>query len=263
MAERTITPDLARTCWNDAAEPWDHFVEHKDVYRHELHGKYLLEACGDVADENVVELGCGQGWFCRRLAERGANVTGIDWSDGAIGYANQHEANNPLGITYHVMDARSADEQLSQASFDLVTGCHSLMDVPEPDRALKAAAKLMKRDGRLVFSICHPGSDTPYREWDRDENGNKIGRPLKINHYFDRLEKVMHWNMQRLIRPFDTVQYRWTIEQWSEMIAAPGLLITRIREPRPTPEQVKHHPDLEDAARLPYSLIFECIHDPR
>jgi hypothetical protein len=47
------------------------------------------------------------------------------------------------------------------------------MDMPDPGRALAAAAKLLRPNGRLVFSICHPCTDTPYRQWDRDAGGSE------------------------------------------------------------------------------------------
>ena len=38
------------------------------------------------------------------------------------------------------------------------------------------------------------------------------------------------------------------------MIAEAGFLVRRIHEPRPTQEQVKRIPDLDDCYRLPYFL---------
>jgi len=248
----------ARACWQRAAEAWDRFVEGGlDFYRYELHGPALLAACGRVADLDVLELGCGQGWFCRQLADAGARVTGIDWAAEAIARARAYEQRQPRGVSYHVMDAMGADEHFAAGSFDLVTGCHSLMDMPDPAEALAAAVWMLRPGGRVVFSICHPGTDTPYREWDRDADGNKVGRPLKIDRYYDRRPRTLHWTMERLSMPFDTVQFSWTLEQWSAMIHDAGLVIERLHEPRPSAAAVERRPELEDAWRLPYTLIFE------
>src|SRR4051812_20157646 len=98
--------DEARRCWEVAADDWDHFVESGlDFYRTELHGPALLDACAPVAAQDTLDLGCGQGWFSRQLAGRGARVVGVDWSAPLIAHARRHEAAAPRGLTYHVLDA--------------------------------------------------------------------------------------------------------------------------------------------------------------
>jgi len=45
----------------------------------------------------------------------------------------------------------------------------------------------------------------------------------------------------------------------SEMVAEGGFMIRRKVEPRPTEEQVRQNPDLDDCHRVPYFLIFELV----
>jgi len=56
---------------------------------------------------------------------------------------------------------------------------------------------------------------------------------------------------------FTTVQYRYTLEQWSRTIEAAGFCITALREPRPSAEVMARRPGLAAAARLPFFLVFE------
>ena len=89
-----------------AAAAWDEFVESgDDFYRTEVHGPGLLEACGNVEGVRVLDLGCGQGWFSRRLAENGAEVAGVDISERQIENALRHETSRPLGIEYRLLPA--------------------------------------------------------------------------------------------------------------------------------------------------------------
>src|SRR5688572_6587994 len=123
--------ERARTWWDESADAWDDFVESGlDYYRTELHGPALLELCVDVRSLDVLDLGCGQGWFARQLARRGARVIGVDWSERLIEHARRHEAREPLGIAYCVGDAARAERTFAAASFDLITGCMSIMDMP-------------------------------------------------------------------------------------------------------------------------------------
>lgn len=52
----------------------------------------------------VIDFGCGPGWYTTGLARTGAQVTGIDFSPGSIRHARQVAAQAGLGITYRVLD---------------------------------------------------------------------------------------------------------------------------------------------------------------
>ena len=246
----------AQQSWDEAADAWDHFVESGlDPLRSELHGPALLDACGDVQGRDVLDLGCGQGWFSRQLARRGARVTGLDWSARLIAHGRRREQEAPLGIRYEVGDAALLGARFADARFALVTGCMSLMDMPAPQEVLRAAASVLAPDGRVVFTVSHPVTETPRRSWKRDAEGAKVA--LELDGYFETAPRVMHWTMPRLPRPFATVQYRHTLERWIEMIGAAGLRLRGLREPRPTPDMLARCPKLEGAARMPYFLLFD------
>ena len=251
-----VDDERARALWDESADAWDEFIEAgHDYYRILFHGPALLEACGDVRSRDVLDLGCGQGWFSRQLARAGARVIGIDWSAALIAHAWRHEKTTPLGIKYEVRDAMRLDGVLAPPTFDLVTGCMSLMDMPRPGDALRAVRPLLRDGGRIVASVSSPFSDTPYRQWERDANGRKTA--LKVDRYFDATPSVLEWNLKRFPTPFRTVAYRYTLEQWSRMIEEAGLAIMRLREPRPTADALAQQPALEGATRLPYVLVFE------
>jgi len=253
--------DDARKAWNEGADAWDDFVESgKDYYRHSVHGPALLEVCESVRGLDILDTGCGQGYFTRQLAINGARVTGIDISEEQLAYARDHERKHPLGIEYSMMSASDVSQRWQAESFDLVTGCMSLHDMSDPPGAISASRKVLKESGRLVFSVPHPCTDTPYREWETEEKGKQ--RDLKINHYFDSGQAVCHWSMSRLGYHWDTPYWRCTITEWSEIIAEAGFLIQRLYEPRPTKDALARNPNLEDASRLPMFLIFELVLGP-
>jgi len=68
-------------------------------------------------DAKVVDFGCGPGLYTTRLAKRGANVTGIDFSKRSIEYAKEAAAREQLNISYvnqNYLEFETADR------FDLV-----------------------------------------------------------------------------------------------------------------------------------------------
>jgi SAM-dependent methyltransferase len=247
------------TAWDKGAAAWDTFVESgADYYRTEIHGPALVAACEPIAGLRVLDLGCGQGWFSRQLARRGALVTGIDLSAGQIANARRHEATEPLGITYQQLNAEQIAAHWPPESFDLITACVVLHDLPDAAAVLSGARQLLVPGGRFAFSIMHPMTDLPY-DWAPGESGGHGA--LKIERYFDIGPRVVHWNMARLTASWESPAWHRTLSEWSDLIAEAGLRIRRLSEPRPTQEQVARFPQFEPATRLPFFLIFDLARD--
>jgi SAM-dependent methyltransferase len=253
-----FTDDDVRRAWNRGAEFWLDFVRTgADYYRLAVHGPALLEACGDVGGLRVLDLGCGEGYFSRLLAEAGARVTGIDISEAMLAAARTEEARLGLGIEYRVLPAAESAREWPSETFDLVTGCMSVQDMSDPLEALIAARAVLRSGGRMVFSTSHPGTDTPFREWERDGWGKK--GPLKVDRYFDSGPAGVTWDMPRLKGHWKSPYWRRTLGEWTEMTERAGFLLRRLREPRPTSDQVRENPNLEDCYRVPYFIIFDLV----
>lgn len=257
-SEEAFSSEDARAAWNEGADAWESFVESgADYYRHEIHGPALLAACEPLSGTDVLDLGCGQGFFCRELAKRGARVVGVDIAEKQIAYARMHEEKEPLEIKYHVMRAEEVKRHWGAGRFDLITACMSLHDMADPGGVLQSAFVVLRPGGRMAFSAPHPCTDTPFREWDLNEAGEKGA--LKIDRYFESGPTVCHWKMRRLEYHWNTPYWRYTLAEWSDLTAEAGFLIGRLYEPRPTKEQVDRNPHIEDAYRLPSFLIFELV----
>ena len=251
--------DEVAAAWNRIADAYDHAItagSAEDYYRQQVFGPAQLEACGSVAGLDVIDLGCGQGYFCRLLAQEGAVVAGVDIASNLLAHARRHEASDPLGITYVEIDAALVGDRWPVSSFDIATACMSLHDMPKPKAVLEGVARLLRPDGRFVFSVPHPLTDTPYREWVRLDDGRN--GPLRLDRYFETGPCIMSWSMPSMNDPWDLPSHRRTLEEWSDLIGRAGFMIQRLREPRPTAAQVASDPRLDDCYRVPYFLIVEA-----
>jgi SAM-dependent methyltransferase len=117
----------------------------------------VLRLAGRVHGRRALDVGCGSGALARQLAADGAEVVAIDVSPAAV-HAADHEAKesgeSPLP-EFAVADLL-APSSLPKGPFDLVTCVLALHESADPERALRAAAKLLHPRGRLVLALEHP-----------------------------------------------------------------------------------------------------------
>jgi ubiquinone/menaquinone biosynthesis C-methylase UbiE len=248
--------ESVRDSWNRAAATYAQAqASGHDYYRYEFFGPAQLALCGDVHGMNVLDVGCGNGYFAREMAGRGARVTGIDISPRMIEYATRQESLTPLGIDYYVLDAATLPAAFVLQSFDMATSCLALQDMPNVEEVFRGVRSLLRPEGRFVASIAHPCTDTPFRTWERDSSGTK--RWLCIDRYFERGPLQYTWSGWG--QEFTTEAIHATLEDWFRWIVESGFQLRSIQEPRPTDNALRSRPDLEDAARVPYYLFFDLV----
>src|SRR3989344_1619277 len=142
---------LKKSEWDRAAAFWDAEAGEKGIW-HQEHDidPVVLKVLGGVRNKRILEIGCGNGYFSRMLARRGAKVIGTDLSSKLIGFALMREKEKPLGIRYLVRDAAHLRD-LKTKSFDIVTGNMCLMDIADAKAAIREASRVLRRNGRFVF----------------------------------------------------------------------------------------------------------------
>lgn len=247
-----------RKAWDEAIDVWEDFQETgKDVSRDRVHGPALLRAIGPVRGMQVLDLGCGQGRFTRRLARRGALVTGIDWSARMIESAQDHERREPLGIVYRRMNAEEVAQTWSRPAFERVVACMSLMDMPNTPAVVRAVHRVLRAKGRFVFSVSHPLNTSAVR-WEHPRAGTRDRGAMLIRGYFDEGPRITRWTMKRLKRPFATPSWHRTFESWFSLLHRSGFEIRSLTEPHPSQEEADANPLLAGSRRVPFYLVLDC-----
>ncbi len=120
-----------------------------------------LGILGDVAGLDVVELGCGTAYFSAWLARRGARVVGVDPTPAQLATARRMQVE--FRLDFPLVEAPGEHVPLPDASFDIVHSEHGAAVWADPHRWIPEAARLLRRDGRLIFlhgtplaTICYP-----------------------------------------------------------------------------------------------------------
>src|SRR3989338_10299187 len=79
------------------------FIE-TDPIRNFLHYPTVIKELGELKDQRILDIGCGDGLFDRKLAKLGAKIVGYDISPNLIEKAKKNEQEKPLGIEYYLSD---------------------------------------------------------------------------------------------------------------------------------------------------------------
>jgi SAM-dependent methyltransferase len=143
-------------------------------------------------------------------------------------------------------------------SFDFAAAFMSLMDVPEPDRALAESYRVLKPGGFLQFSIAHPCFDTPHRRNLRDANHRTYA--IEVGDYFEGNDgEIDEWLFKAApshvkvgMRKFRIPRFRRTLSYWFNLLIETGFQLEQVAEPRPTDETVAAVPGLQDAQVVSY-----------
>ena len=142
--------------WNANAHFWDGKMgADGNDYHQELIAPSTIRFLNIKPTSKILDIGCGNGLFARRLAAKGIAVTAFDFAKENIKNAKKHEAK---GIEYHILDATNYDEliKLGSDQFDGAAANMVLMDMPEIDTLFKALTVLLKKGSSFVFSVSHP-----------------------------------------------------------------------------------------------------------
>jgi SAM-dependent methyltransferase len=110
-----------------------------------LRRRFLLEHVS--AEERVLDVGCGEGWFASELARAGARVVGIDVACEPLRRARERDP----GLDLRLTDA-GGPWPVEDASCDAVWAGETLEHIADTAGWLSEARRVLAPGGRLLLS---------------------------------------------------------------------------------------------------------------
>ena len=149
--------------------------------------------------ERILDIGCGDGFYDRKIAKHGAKVVGIDISTKGLETARHKNAVE--GVEFHHMNAEELD--FPEGSFDKVVSFCVIEHFNDDDKVLAGIARVLAPGGRLVFSadsLSNPEITSDEREHHR--------RRYAVNNFYEK--QMIATKLERAGFRVDRVKYLLT-----------------------------------------------------
>ncbi|GAC1523737.1 MAG: bifunctional 3-demethylubiquinone 3-O-methyltransferase/2-octaprenyl-6-hydroxy phenol methylase [Ktedonobacteraceae bacterium] len=113
---------------------------------------------GALAQQEILEVGCGGGLVCEQLARRKALMVGLDPSSGALGTACSHAQQAGFGQNIYYMQGIAERMPFADGSFSAIVCLDVLEHVQDLQATIAEIARVLAPGGVFVF-------DTINRTW--------------------------------------------------------------------------------------------------
>ena len=194
--------------WHKNAEPWTAAVRENQIESRRLvTNRAIIDAVMARRPRSALDIGCGEGWLARALAELGVDVVGVDVVPALIEQARKSGA-----AEFRVMSYEDIAAGALNLSVDVAIANFSLIGNESVSGLMARAAGLLAPGGAFIIQTLHPVAacgDAPYRdEW---RTGSWAG-------FSQDFTDPAPW-------------YFRTIESWVRLLTESRLRITEVREP--------------------------------
>ncbi|AWF80246.1 SAM-dependent methyltransferase [Microbulbifer sp. A4B17] len=211
MPNSEFSDDQVLNCWHKNAHEWTKVVDNAAIpSRRLVTDAAIVSTIIAHQPENILDIGCGEGWLSRKFAEQGIRVCGIDGVKDLVDIASARAGANE---SYrHLQYEEICAEELEQ-KFQLMVCNFSLIGKDSVEQLFSNARELLLPGGHFIIQTLHPHQacgDQPYRD------GWRPGSWEGIEGDFD---EAAPW-------------YFRTLESWIQLFHDNGFAIERISEPK-------------------------------
>ncbi|MEP0520109.1 MAG: class I SAM-dependent methyltransferase [Hyphomicrobiales bacterium] len=207
--------------WETSAPAWIARTGDKGDYaRAHVLDKIMLERSTQHHPKNALDIGCGEGRFCRMLAQNDIVATGIDPVAAMIEEAQRL---HPAG-TYIEGYAEHLD--IPDESFDLVVSYLALIDIDDITAAISEMARVLNPGGHIIVANLtgFSTSSAPYGKRICRETGEVL-RP--IGTYLEERRDWFEWDGVRV------QNWHRPLSRYMKLFLQAGLKLSYFDEPEP------------------------------
>lgn len=232
--------------WDTSAEAWIADMSGGGDYsRRAVLDRPMMARVDAAAPRRVLDVGCGEGRFCRMMAAPGREITGLD---PTLRLLEEARGQDPDAPPARYIEGRAEALPFADSAFDLVVSYLSLIDIPDARAGLAEMARVVAPGGHLLIANLTPlatASQIKDGGWRRDAEGVPT---MAITRYLEEHSHQASW------RGISIRNWHRPLAVYMQALLSEGLRLTHFDEP------ASHDPDPKRAARYngaPYFLIME------
>ena len=224
--------------WDRNADFWNERMGEGNEFHKFLIEPTQLGLLSLGVGERVLDIACGNGQFARKMASLGCEVVAVDAAPRMIENAR---GRTPVGagyserLRYDVVDASDEEGMLAlgESEFDAVVCTMALMDIASIEPIARAVKRLLKSDGRFVFSVMHPcfNSTEGFRQTmeQEDRNGEIVERwSVSVTRY---IEPHAHKGLAMRGQPVAQNYFHRSLSALLGVFLDAGFVLDGLREP--------------------------------
>lgn len=191
--------------------------------------------------KRALDVGCGEGRFCRMLKQVGVAATGIDPTSQLLDLVRRRD---PAG-DYRF--GRAEQLEFGDGSFDLVVSYITLVDIPDFRAAVREMAWVLKPGGSLLLAnLTGFTSAGAEQGWVKDAEGKWLHFP--VDRYLEEFPFWFEWSGIRV------ENWHRPLSAYMAAFLAAGLTLTFFAEPAPVSREPSHQ---ESFRRVPWFVVME------
>jgi len=242
-----MNPDNDLELWDAAAERFEEIIaDGKDWRQSYVIWPTVLNCLGSVAEQDVLDAGCGPGFLAVLLARGGGRVTAFDGSEKMLALARERVSVESLQVTVAKADL-CRELPFPNEAFDAVVCNMVLMDIPEVHTALGEFRRVLRRAGRLVLSITHPAFFPQL--WEKDATGRPL-RKEPVEDYLTPRSEIIN------MCGGPTRHHHRPLSYYIAALNSAGFVVDALVEPVPT---FPRTPENEYAWRIPDFVVMRAV----
>ena len=228
--------------WEASAQAWiDSIGERGDWGRRHVVDPVMMARVTGGKFGNALDVGCGEGRFCRMLKGAGVKATGIDPMGQFIDVARQRDVDGD----YRLGNAEALE--FADASFDLVVSYITLVDIPDFRAAIAEMARVLRPGGCLLMAnLTGFTSACCDRGWVKDDDGTHLHFP--VDNYLREAPLWLEWSGIRI------QNWHRPLEAYMKAFLEAGLILKFFSEPAPISGEAIHQ---QRARRVPWFVVME------
>ncbi len=216
------------TSWGKVAGWYNELLEEgENTYQEKVIRPNLLRILNVKNGEEIIDIGCGQGYFSRALAVMGAKVLGVDVAGELIKLAATQSEKNEKFL---VLSAEKLTG-VQNSRFDAGICILALQNMKNLTSAISEMARVLKPGGRMVLVINHPTFRVPgVSSWDFD--AKKSVQYRRIDGYMSEIsqEVDMTQGEKNPAKKKFTWSFHHPLQVYFKAFNKSGLVVSRLEE---------------------------------